>query len=825
MSQARSSCVLVVGHELGANKCGLIMGIFTERDVVKVTADNLPIEGVAIAEVMTKQPLTLKEGEAQDILVLLKLFRQGKFRHLPIVDDHGTLVGLITHQSIREVVKPADWMCLKRVAEVMTTEVAHAPLNTSLLQLTQMMAQKRVSCVVIAQEAEGMDGCGAEAPLKSGVDAESKMVACSPVSPIPYSCTNVRSKLLPVGIVTERDIVQFRALGLDFKETRAETVMSTPVLPILPTDSLITAHEQMRRHRIRRLVVLGEAGELLGAIAQTSLLEALDPIEVDASIEALQRVVEERTTELLQANKRLECEIEERQQTEAALTLSQARLAGILNIAEDAIISVDEQMRVQLFNQGAEKIFGYTAVEVLYQPIDLLLPSGFTRAHRQHVFTLFQSTDVGRKVGGRREIWLRRKDRTEFPAEASISKLEVGDGAVWTIILRDITYRVKAEEALRHQVARERLMAAIALRIRQSLDIDTILNTTVAEVRKFLACDRVIIYRFHTDWSGVVAVESVGPGWVPILGAIIHDKCFAEKYLESYQNGRTEAIEDIYTSGINQCRINLLAPLQVRANLVVPILKESRGAGGEGDTKTWGLTDEESLTPEQSFTSLWGLLAAHQCSRSRRWQEWEIDLLKQLATQVAIALQQAELYQKLVAANQQLLQLASLDGLTQVANRRRFDEYLNSEWRRLVRGKEPLSLILCDVDFFKSYNDSYGHIAGDICLQKVAEAIHQALRRPADLVARYGGEEFAVILPNTHAVGAAHVAEQIRSKVAALQIDHPKSGVSEHITLSLGVASTVPDHQSSPAKLIAAADEALYEAKAQGRDCAIAHTA
>lgn len=797
MSQARSSCVLVVDRQqLIGNGRGSIKGIFTERDVVKATAENRLIEDMAIAEVMTQQPFTLKEAEAQDIVVLLKLFRQGKFRHLPIVDDHDTLVGLITHQSIREVVKPVDWMRLRRVAEVMTTEVVHAPLNGSLLQLTQMMAQKCVSSVVIATEAEG------------------KLESNSPQ----------RAKLLPVGIVTERDILQFRVLGLDFNETRVQTVMSSPLLPIGPTDSLIAAHEQMRRHRIRRLVVLGDVGELLGIITQTSMLQALDPIEVDASIEALQQVVDERTTELSQANKQLEREIQEHQQTEAALRLSQARLAGILNIAEDAIISVDEQMRVQLFNQGAEKIFGYTAAEVLYQPIDLLLPSGFTTAHRQHIFTLLQSTDVGQKMGGRREIWLRRKDRTEFPAEASISQMDVGDGSVWTIILRDISDRKQTEESLRHQMARERLVAAISLRIRQSLDIDTILNTTVAEVRQFLKADRVMIYRFNLDWSGVVAVESVGPGWTSILQTTITDPCFGESYVHRYGEGRVQAIEDIYTTDLDRCHISLLSQFQIRANLVVPIIKESRGAFVQESDREKERESDFSFPPSSTPPfHLWGLLSAHQCSRSRRWQDWEIDLLKQLATQVAIALQQAELYQQLVAVNQQLLQLASLDGLTQVANRRRFDEYLNSEWRRLLREKEPLSLIMCDVDFFKAYNDTYGHIAGDVCLQKVADALAQAIRRPADLVARYGGEEFAVILPNTDANGAVCVAQEIRSKIAALQIDHPKSGVSKYITLSFGVASTVPEHQSSPGKLIAAADEALYQAKAQGRDRAIAH--
>ncbi len=169
-------------------------------------------------------------------------------------------------------------------------------------------------------------------------------------------------------------------------------------------------------------------------------------------------------------------------------------------------------------------------------------------------------------------------------------------------------------------------------------------------------------------------------------------------------------------------------------------------------------------------------------------------------------------------ANQELQRLATLDGLTQVANRRQFDECLDKAWRILVREQLPLSLLLCDVDFFKLYNDSKGHQAGDECLQQVAQAMKRAVKRPADLVARYGGEEFAVILPNTPGEGALRVAEEIRLSVRTLGVAHPQSSVSEYVTLSIGVSSTIPDRVSAPEALITAADQALYQAKESGRD-------
>ncbi len=162
--------------------------------------------------------------------------------------------------------------------------------------------------------------------------------------------------------------------------------------------------------------------------------------------------------------------------------------------------------------------------------------------------------------------------------------------------------------------------------------------------------------------------------------------------------------------------------------------------------------------------------------------------------------------------------LANTDSLTKVANRRQFDEYLYQEWLRLKRDRLPLSLILCDVDYFKLYNDTYGHQAGDHCLIQVAAAIQNCVRRSTDLVARYGGEEFVILLPNTSPEGAKVVAQLIQSKVQDLQIPHKTSRAHESITLSLGVATLIPAPELSKENLIALADEALYQAKQQGRN-------
>lgn len=196
--------------------------------------------------------------------------------------------------------------------------------------------------------------------------------------------------------------------------------------------------------------------------------------------------------------------------------------------------------------------------------------------------------------------------------------------------------------------------------------------------------------------------------------------------------------------------------------------------------------------------------------------------VRRLIQEFRLQQQQVLLYQQLEAANHMLQHLALIDGLTQVANRRRFNEYLEQTWQQMQQAQQPLSLILCDIDCFKAYNDTYGHQAGDLCLQQVAKLIEAIVEQPTALVARYGGEEFAIILPNTTAAAAAQIAAAICVEVKALQLAHVNSFVENHVTLSLGVASMIPNAEIAFAKLITAADRALYQAKAAGRDQVIA---
>jgi diguanylate cyclase (GGDEF)-like protein len=198
--------------------------------------------------------------------------------------------------------------------------------------------------------------------------------------------------------------------------------------------------------------------------------------------------------------------------------------------------------------------------------------------------------------------------------------------------------------------------------------------------------------------------------------------------------------------------------------------------------------------------------------RSALKLKYEMDQRKARERELVQALKQLE------TANQLLQHVSATDGLTGVANRRQFDGVLEVEWARASRNRSWLALILVDVDYFKLYNDTYGHQAGDACLKTVASILVGNIHRPEDMTARYGGEEFAIILPGTELTGAATVADRIRARVESIEIAHAGSEVSRYITLSGGVASAIPRKDEAPTTLIAAADKALYQAKHEGRN-------
>ncbi|MBE9158711.1 diguanylate cyclase [Nodosilinea sp. LEGE 06152] len=367
----------------------------------------------------------------------------------------------------------------------------------------------------------------------------------------------------------------------------------------------------------------------------------------------------------------------------------------------------------------------------------------------------------------------------------------------------------KAQEIQAISDQQEILLNLIA-EIRESLDLDVLFKTTVKEVRKVLRTDRVGIFQFEAGshyCTGEFVAENVLPEYDSAIAVRIQDRCFGERYAVNYQKGRMQVLSDVYSANLSDCHISILEKFQVKAQIIIPLTQ--RGV-------------------------LWGLLCIHQCRGPRDWIASDLQFVRQLAAQFTVALEHASMLaqiksqadqltqtvRSLEVVNSQLEQLSHLDALTQVPNRRYFNSKLEQEWTRLQRNQQPLALIMIDVDYFKRFNDGFGHLAGDRCLQSIAQAVKDVLQRPVDELCRYGGEEFAVILPETDHQGATHIVRNIQQAVQklAISVPEPFPPPTPFVTVSLGIAVQVPNSESTIHNLIDQADEALYIAKRKGRN-------
>lgn len=322
----------------------------------------------------------------------------------------------------------------------------------------------------------------------------------------------------------------------------------------------------------------------------------------------------------------VQTDITDRVQSEAALKESEARLRLALTAASMGVCNWNIQTGKITWSEEVESIFGLApgSFPGTYEAfVNCIHPEDYYRVSQ----ALARVVEVGGELKIEHRI-LRPDGSVGWVASiGAILRDEIGSGVQMTGAIMDISDRKHTEEALRQQFLKERLVSGIAQRIRQSLNLEEVLNTAVTEVRQFLQTDRVLLYRFEPDWSGFVVVESAHVQWPPILGSGFQDSCFVETHVPLYQQGRIRAIENIYTADLDPCHSQFLEQIQVRANLVVPILQS------------------EQTLPNR----LWGLLIAHNCSEPRQWQESDVQLLKELSVQLAIAIQQSELYHQLEA--------------------------------------------------------------------------------------------------------------------------------------------------------------------------------
>lgn len=355
-----------------------------------------------------------------------------------------------------------------------------------------------------------------------------------------------------------------------------------------------------------------------------------------------------------------------------------------------------------------------------------------------------------------------------------------------------------AQIALQRRISQERLLRSITTRMRSSLDLDQVLATTATDVRSLFEADRVVIYQLCGDGQRRVVQQAFCPPHQAVGADLLLPEALPKVFADRFQQGLPYWVDDVDAVIWPETTADFLHEFQVKSVMVAPIVLHNPDA--------------------ETRASPWGVLAIHACDTLRQWQADEGEMLQQVADQLAVAIHQAELYAQLQQANQELARLAKTDGLTQLANRRWLDHYLRQEWQRLARQHQLLSVILADVDYFKPYNDTHGHAAGDQALMAIAQVIRSAAKRPADLAARYGGEEFAIVLPNTDTAGALRVVESIQEALQRLALPHQARPGQPLITLSFGIATQVPQPQQRFDQIMQQADHALYATKALGRN-------
>jgi PAS domain S-box-containing protein len=308
--------------------------------------------------------------------------------------------------------------------------------------------------------------------------------------------------------------------------------------------------------------------------------------------------------------------------------VSEVQLEELLDTASAAIgsfrLSANGDREYIFFSAGTEKVFGYPVQELMadqtlwlsrVHPEDketILMPAFkrfFTNCPKPLEFRFYHKDGSVHWVSS---LYTSQPDR---PMHGTAT-----ESWIVTAISVDITEQKQAEAALQHQLIHAQLTAEISQYIRQSLNLKEVLRRTVERVRQYLHTDRVIIFRFEQDWQGITVMESVSPGWMSIQSQTIDDPCFREHYIEPYRLGRVSTISDVHAAGLEACYVELLEGMQIKANIVVPILQDKQ---------------------------LWGLLIAHHCSAPRQWQAEEVKLLQQLSNQLSIAIQQSELYQQI----------------------------------------------------------------------------------------------------------------------------------------------------------------------------------
>lgn len=462
--------------------------------------------------------------------------------------------------------------------------------------------------------------------------------------------------------------------------------------------------------------------------------------------------------ELEQRVKQLEREIEKHDQRKKEFAAKEKGYRGIIESIADSYLEVDLGGNFIHFNHSFCELLGYSGDELKGRNNREFVDT----ANAEKIYKIFSKVYETGKPEPRASWEYIRKDGTKRYGEASVSLLKNDDGQPigFRGIGRDVTDLKKAEAALRESEQRFRFL------FQSTLDCVVILDREL---------NYIYANQASNDFLGIKDDTVEGKNLRDVL-------TFSSKFRDLW----IQRLEQFFKT------------------------EEPKWAEDKINIETDVFWSESSLAAIKNDADQ--IVAVGIIYR-------DVSKRKQVETEREQLIAELERAKKNIEeANQKLERLAALDGLTQLANRRMFDEHLVREWSIQARQKSPLSIIMCDIDYFKRYNDAYGHQSGDDCLKQVANKLKDSVTRPTDLVARYGGEEFVLVLPDTNRQGAAHVARRIITNIKKLKIPHIQSDIDTCLTLSMGISTVLPNNNQSVEVLIKTADEALYEVKATGRN-------
>jgi PAS domain S-box-containing protein len=599
---------------VAAPKCALVMagtrivGIFTATDVMRLSGTGQPWGEITIAEVMTQPVITLRRSEITDALRVLQIFQRHPISHLPVIADDDTVLGLITPASLLHSLYPSPVTTPVEVAGADNLRAALPEFPTSdLAPLPAVLAieKERYSLATRAAKVgvwEWHQSTGA-----FYLDPNVKALLGYTDDEIPNDLDTWMNYVYPA----DREAVLAAAL--------AHLEGHAP--------DYVFEHRMFHKDGSIRWILLR------GMAIRDDQNEVVRIVGTDVDITDYKAI-------------------------EAALRESEAKSRAIIATIPDLIFKVSREGRyLDYFRDHRQFDILPDDCDPIGQQISDLLPPEILHPKMEAIQRALETQAL--------QVYEQQFLLDDCMHYEEVRVAPAGNDDV-LFMIRDISDRKLAELALIQKAEQDRLMTYLTQQIRQSLDLDEILNTTVTEVRQLLQTDRVLIYRFHADWHGQIVVESVIPPWAITLGTALTDICFAQNYLDHYQQGRSYQIDNVQEAQLSPADRALLAQFAIQAKLTVPINCEA---------------------------GLWGLLSTHNCRSSRVWQSAEIDLLLQLANQLAIAIQQAELYQQVQHLNADLEQKVIERTLRWQENERRIHHLTDN-----VPGMIYRDVFYCDQD-------------------------------------------------------------------------------------------------------------------------------